>query len=155
MVGPEIGCAVFGGDVGSLILANPAATDVKPMFKIAQNDVLRAFVNVPQSAALQIKKGMEAKITVRERPGQIYVGKVMGTTNYLDPMNRSLLTEVKVPNPKEAEIVSGLTGDEQIIANPGERVVEGAMVHAVNVAAIQSTVEAQKPQEKVSQLTKN
>ena len=189
------------------------------MFKIAQNDVLRAFVNVPQSAALQIKKGMEAKITVRERPGQIYIGKVMGTTNYLDPMNRSLLTEVKVPNPKETdgsfsllpgmyvqvsftisrdtpplmvpapalvtnadgtqlavlqdgaahfkkvtlgqdygnevEIVSGLIGDEQIIANPGERVVEGAMVHAVNEAAVQPTTEAQKPQEKVSQLTKN
>lgn len=212
-------CTGRAYDVGSLILANPAATDVKPMFKIAQNDVMRAFVNVPQSAALQIKKGMEAKITVRERPGQIYIGKVMGTTNYLDPMNRSLLTEVKVPNPKETdgsfsllpgmyvqvsftisrdtpplmvpapalvtnadgtqlavlqdgvvhfkkvtlgqdygnevEIVSGLTGDEQIIANPGERVVEGAMVHAVNEAAIQSTTEAQKPQEKVSQLTKN
>lgn len=211
-------CSGRAYDVGSLILANPTATDIKPMFKIAQNDVLRAFVNVPQSVALQIKKGMEAKITVRERPGQIYVGRVMGTTNYLDPMNRSLLTEVKVPNPKEAdgsfsllpgmyvqvsftisrdtpplmvpapslvtnadgtqlailqegvahfrkvtlgqdygnevEIVSGLVGDEQIIANPGERVVEGVAVRAMNDGSVQPAAAATPSREKVSQLTK-
>ncbi len=189
-------------DRGSLIIANPTAVEIKPLFKIAQNDVLRAFVNVPQSSALQIKKGMKVKVTVRERPGQIYDGVVMGTTNYLDPMNRSLLTEVKLPNPKEAdgrysllpgmfidasftvtrdvpplripgpaivnnaegmqvavvregkahfvkitpgqdygsevEVVGGLNGDERIIANPGERTVEGAAVTAAgaeNVAA--------------------
>jgi RND family efflux transporter MFP subunit len=185
-------CTGRAYDVGSLILANPTNIDVKPLFKIAENDILRAFVNVPQSAALQIKKGMETKITVRERPGKVYVGHVMGTTNYLDPLNRSLLTEVKVPNPvesdgtfsllpgmyvevkfaisrdtpplmipapalvhnadgtqvavmrngvvhfqkvslgqdfgNEVEITDGLTGDEQIIANPGERIVEGAAV---------------------------
>jgi RND family efflux transporter MFP subunit len=179
-------------DVGSLILANPTATDVKPMFKIAENDVLRAFINVPQSTALQIKKGMEVKISVRERPGRVFTGVVMGTTNYLDPTNRSLLTEVKVPNTKESdgtfallpgmyvqanftitrdtppfvipgpalvnssagsqvavmsdgvahfktvvigqdygneiEIADGLTGDEEIISNPGERVAEGVAV---------------------------
>jgi RND family efflux transporter MFP subunit len=184
-----------GYDVGSLIIANPTATDVKPMYKIAENDVLRAFVNVPQSASLQITKGMDVKVTVRERPGRSFAGKVMGTTNYLDPANRSLLTEVKVtnvrepggefallpgmyvqvsfevkrttpplvvPGPavvndaqgtqvavvrgdgtahfqkvtlgqdfgKEVEIVEGLTGDEQVITNPGERVVEGAVVRA-------------------------
>jgi RND family efflux transporter MFP subunit len=191
--------APFGGvvtgrayDNGSLITANPTATDIKPMFKIAENDVLRAFVNVPQSSALSIRKGMEVKVTARERPGRVFVGKVMGTTNYLDPANRSLLTEVKVPNVKEAdgefallpgmfieasfavtrpapplsvpgpaivsnaegtqvavvrdgavhfvkvtlgkdygtdvEVVEGLTGDEQVITNPGERVSEGVAV---------------------------
>jgi RND family efflux transporter MFP subunit len=184
-----------GYDVGSLIIANPTATDVKPMYKIAENDVLRAFVNVPQSASLQITKGMDVKVTVRERPGRSFAGKVMGTTNYLDPANRSLLTEVKVtnvrepggefallpgmyvqvsfevkrttpplvvPGPavvndaqgtqvavvrgdgtahfqkvtlgqdfgKEVEIVEGLTGDEQVITNPGERIVEGSVVRA-------------------------
>ena len=50
-------------DVGSLIVANPSNVDVKPLYKIAQNDVLRAFVNVPQSTALSIKKGMECTVT--------------------------------------------------------------------------------------------
>ena len=181
-----------GYDVGSLITANPTATDIKPLFKIAQNDVLRAFVNVPQSSALQIRKGMKVKVTARERAGRVFEGVVMGTTNYLDPANRSLLTEVKVPNVKEpdgafallpgmfvqvsfaverdappllvpapalvtnadgtqvaivkdgtvhfrrvtlgqdfgseVEVVEGLNADELVVANPGERVVEGATV---------------------------
>jgi multidrug efflux pump subunit AcrA (membrane-fusion protein) len=143
---------------------------------------------------------MDVHVTVRERPGRTFTGKVMGTTNYLDPANRSLLTEVKVtnvrepggefallpgmyvqvsfdvrrttpplvvPGPaivsdaqgtqvavvrgdgtahfqkvtlgqdfgKEVEIVEGLTGDEQVITNPGERVVEGAVVRAGNEGA--------------------
>ena len=42
---------------------------------------------------------MDAEVMVRERPGRIYIGKVMGTTNYLDLNDRTLLTEIKVPNP--------------------------------------------------------
>jgi RND family efflux transporter MFP subunit len=85
-------------DVGALINADPTTVDIKPMFKIAENDVLRVFVNVPQSSALEIQKGMQVKVTAREVPGRTFTGTVMGTTNYLDQTNRSLLTEVKVKN---------------------------------------------------------
>jgi membrane fusion protein, multidrug efflux system len=177
-------------DVGALILADPTQTDTQPMYKIAENDVLRVFVNVPQSSALSIVKHMKANVTTRERPGRVFQGEVMGTTNYLDTTSRSLLTEVKVPNADgallpgmyvnvdfqvtrptppmlvpgpalidnadgehvaivrdgkvhyqpvtvgidygaTAEITGGLTGDEQIIANPGERTIEGAKVRAI------------------------
>jgi len=197
-----------GYDVGSLITANPTAADTRPLFKIAQNDVLRAFVNVPQSTALQIRKGMKVKVTARERSGRVFEGVVMGTTNYLDPTNRTLLTEVKVPNVKETdggfallpgmfvqvsfevnrdtppllvpapalvnnadgtqvatvkdgvvhfhrvtlgqdfgnevEVVEGLSGDELVIANPGERTVEGAAV------AVAGADKAPHPTEKVA-----
>jgi RND family efflux transporter MFP subunit len=202
-------------DVGSMIVGNPTATDIKPMFKIAENDVLRAFVNVPQSSALAIKKGMDVTVSVRERPGRTYSGKVMGTTNYLDPTNRSLLTEVKIPNPKESdgtfsllpgmyiqatftvsrdtpplvipapalvnnaegtqvaivrnglahfqkvtlgqdygttvEVVAGLNGDEQIIANPGERIAEGV---AVSTGTEAGETPARESRVKVSEATK-
>ena len=177
-------------DVGALILADPTQTDTQPMYKIAENDVLRVFVNVPQSSALSIVKHMKANVTTRERPGRVFQGEVMGTTNYLDTTSRSLLTEVKVPNADgallpgmyvnvdfqvtrptppmlvpgpalidnadgehvaivrdgkvhyqpvtvgidygaTAEITGGLTGDEQIIANPGERTIEVAKVRAI------------------------
>jgi RND family efflux transporter MFP subunit len=211
--------APFGGvvtgrgyDVGSLITANPTAADTRPLFKIAANDVLRAFVNVPQSTALQIRKGMKVKVTARERAGRVFEGYVMGTTNYLDPANRSLLTQIKVPNVKEAdgsfallpgmfvqvslevnrdappllipapalvnnsdgmrvatvkdglvrfrpvtlgqdfgnevEVLEGLAGDELVIANPGERTVEGA---AVVIAGARSTPH---PAEKVANAVK-
>ena len=85
-------------DVGSMILANPTTTDTMPLFKIAENDVLRAFVYVPQNYSLTIQKGMDVQLTAREQPGRIFTGTVMGTTNYLDPTARSLMTEVKIPN---------------------------------------------------------
>lgn len=190
--------APFGGvvtgrayDVGAMILANPTATDVLPLFKLAENDVLRAFVYVPQTYALMIQKDMEVKITARERPGRVFTGFVMGTTNYLDPSARTLMTEVKIPNPElallpgmyveaafqvkrdhpplnipapslivtadgndvavakdghvhfqkvelgvdygnEVEVVTGLSGDEQIVTNPGERLTDGVKVRVVN-----------------------
>ena len=178
-------------DVGAFIIANPTAADILPMFKIAQNDVLRAFVSVPQNYSLTIQKGMKVTITARERPGREFTGVVLGTTNYLDPAARSLLTEVRIENAdlallpgmyveatfhvtrdhppllipapalvtnadgnkvgivkdnkvhfenvtlgvdygKDIEIVTGLNGDEQIIANPGEKTVEGAEVKIAN-----------------------
>lgn len=85
-------------DTGALINADPTSADIKPMYKIAENDVLRVFVNVPQSSALAVQKGMQVKVLARERPGRVFTGVVMGTTNYLDPANRSLLTEIKVLN---------------------------------------------------------
>ena len=86
-------------DVGSFIIANPTAADIPPMFKIAENDVLRAFVSVPQNYSLTVKKEMIVTVTVRERPGLEIPGKVLGTTNYLDPGTRTLLTEVRIENP--------------------------------------------------------
>lgn len=89
-------------DIGALILASPTDPTVLPIYKIAENDVLRVFVNVPQSSALSVQKRMTADVTAIERPGRTFTGTVMGTTNYLDPTSRSLLTEVKVPNDDEA-----------------------------------------------------
>ncbi|MDB5356939.1 MAG: mdtA 3 [Phycisphaerales bacterium] len=120
-------------DVGALILANPTSADTLPMFKIAENDVLRVFVNVPQTYALMIQKGMEVKVAARERPGREFTGIVMGTTNYLDPSARSLLTEVKVPNPDFAllpgmyvEAVFHVTRDRPPLVIPAPALVSGA-----------------------------
>lgn len=190
---------------GAMILANPTTPDQLPIFKIADNTAIRCFIKVPQNYALTIKQGMKVNITARERPGQVYVGEVLGTTNYLDLSARTLLTEVRIENPdpnpawrrllmfgatipdhtllpgmavdatvkvtrdtpplvipasalvitaegnqvaivtkegkvhfqpvklgvdfgNEIEITGGLSGDEQIIENPGERTTEDAVV---------------------------
>jgi len=97
-------------DTGALINADPTSADIKPMYKIAENDVLRVFVNVPQSSSLQIKKGMDVSVVARERSGRTFTGRVMGTTNYLDPNNRSLLTEIKVPN-EDGALLPGMLVD--------------------------------------------
>lgn len=93
-------------DNGAFISAGGVG-GVREIYRIAQNDTLRAFVNVPQSIALSIEKGQDVSIEAKERTGRKFVGKVMGTTNYLDPATRSLLTEIKLPNP-DAALLPGM-----------------------------------------------
>lgn len=93
-------------DTGAYISAGGTG-GAREIYRIAQNDTLRAFVNVPQSIALSIEKGQDVSVEAKERPGRSFVGKVMGTTNYLDQASRSLLTEVKLPN-SDAALLPGM-----------------------------------------------
>jgi len=92
-------------DPGSLITAGSTAGTTM-LFSLAQVDVLRIFVYVPQANAPDIKVGESAKVSVRERPGRVFTGKVTRTAGAIDPTSRTLLTEVDVPNP-EGLLLSG------------------------------------------------
>ncbi len=87
-------------EVGQLVVSG---TGLGPaLFKVAEVDVVRVFVNVPQVYAAGIQVGMDAPTTIREAPGRIFAGKVARTANELDLSTRSLLTEVDIPNPDRA-----------------------------------------------------
>ena len=92
-------------DPGSLISAG-STTGTRELFRLAQVDVLRIFVYVPQSYASDIKAGQTADVSVRELPGRVFQGKVTRTAGAIDPTSRTLLTEVQVPNP-EGLLLSG------------------------------------------------
>ncbi|HMC90460.1 MAG TPA: efflux RND transporter periplasmic adaptor subunit [Gemmataceae bacterium] len=88
-------------DPGALIVAdNPTGT--RELFHIMQTDPLRVFVNVPQVYATKIVPGQDAAVYQEQEPLQQFAGKVTRTANALDPNTRTLLTEVDVPNPKNA-----------------------------------------------------
>ena len=80
-------------DVGALV--NEANT---LLFRIAQTDRLRIYVNVPQSAADSVRVGQIARLVISDLAGHQFVGAVTRTANALDPATRTLLTEVQVPN---------------------------------------------------------
>lgn len=86
-------------DVGALITAGSSGTG-KELFDVAQVDPLRVFVSVPQSNAPSIRAGLPAYIELREYPGQKFTGKVVRTSDSIDPATRTLLTEIDVPNPE-------------------------------------------------------
>jgi len=92
-------------EVGQLVTSGTALGP--PLFKVAEVDVVRIFVNVPQLYASGIKVGMEAPTTVREMSGRTFAGKVARTAHELDLGTRSLLTEVDIPNPDNA-LVAGM-----------------------------------------------
>jgi RND family efflux transporter MFP subunit len=92
-------------DPGSLISAG-STTGTRELFVLAQVDVLRIFVYVPQSYAPDIKPGQSADVSVRELPGRVFQGTVTRTAGAIDATSRTLLTEVQVPNP-EGLLLSG------------------------------------------------
>jgi RND family efflux transporter MFP subunit len=96
-------------DVGALITAGSPTnnTAVAPnsvsgaasgLFEIAQIDMLRVFVNVPQAYAANVKVGLPVQVTVRGQLIQPMTGTVTRTAGGLDPATRTLLTEVDIPN---------------------------------------------------------
>jgi RND family efflux transporter MFP subunit len=80
-------------DTGALV-----TTGSTLMFRIAQTETLRMYVNVPQSLANSVRVGQTARLRVTNVPGREFTGKVVRTAGSLDPTNRTLLTEVEVPN---------------------------------------------------------
>ena len=84
-------------DVGAL--ANAGST---LLFRIAQTETLRTYVNVPQAQSSGIRAGQNARLSVTNLPGRQFTGTVARTANSLDPASRTLLVEVHVPNPDGA-----------------------------------------------------
>lgn len=80
-------------DVGALV--SEAST---LLFRIAQTDRLRTYVNVPQSDADSVHVGQIAHLAILDLAGHQFSGAVTRTANSLDPATRTLLTEVQVPN---------------------------------------------------------
>jgi RND family efflux transporter MFP subunit len=69
------------------------------LFRIAQVDRLRTYLNVPQSDAENIHVGQTATLQVSDLGGRTLTGSVTRTANALDPSSRTLLVEVQVANP--------------------------------------------------------
>jgi len=94
-------------DPGALINAGGTG---KELFDIARVDPLRVFVSVPQNYAPAIKVGMESFVTLPELPGEKFKGTVTRTAQAIDPLTRTLLTEVDVPNP-DSRLLPGSFGE--------------------------------------------
>lgn len=91
---------------GDLVTAGSSAAG-KPMFSIAQSDVLRIRVDVPQSEAVNIADGQKASILVNERAGHPYTGTVARNASALDRAARTMLTEVEVEN-RDGSLLPGM-----------------------------------------------
>lgn len=90
-------------DVGALV----GSTGNTPLFRMAQIDVLRIIIDVPESDAPSIKAGQTAEVTVQELPGRKFEGKVTRTANSLEANTRTLMTEVQVLN-REAALMPNM-----------------------------------------------
>ncbi|HZZ19392.1 MAG TPA: efflux RND transporter periplasmic adaptor subunit [Opitutaceae bacterium] len=99
-------------DVGALISATNTASG-QELFDIAQDDQLRVYVNIPQTYALLVKYGQPVDLLLaRNYPGHTFTGVVTRSTGNIDPVTRTLKTELDFKNTDPAfHIFPGMYGE--------------------------------------------
>jgi RND family efflux transporter, MFP subunit len=112
-------------DTGALV--NEGST---LMFRIAQTNRLRIYLNLPQADASLVHVGQVATLTIPDLPGRKFAGTVTRTAASLDPSTRTLLTEVQVAN-NDGALMPGMYADVDLttprrdppLAIPGDTLV--------------------------------
>ncbi|HEY1767497.1 MAG TPA: efflux RND transporter periplasmic adaptor subunit [Terracidiphilus sp.] len=89
-------------DVGQLINQGAGAE----LFHMQALQTLRVYTNLPQLYSRSIKRGMKVALTFPEHPGKTYTGTLVRTADSIDPVSRTLLVEVDVPN-RNGELLPG------------------------------------------------
>jgi membrane fusion protein, multidrug efflux system len=88
---------------GTLVTAGTGTA----LYKVSALDPVRVFVQVPQDVAPSVHAGIPGKVTLREYAGRVFEGKVAREAGALDMTTRTMLTEVRVPNPT-GELLTGM-----------------------------------------------
>jgi len=85
-------------DTGSLIQAGQDNnTQTLPVVQVAESDLLRLRMPVPESDVPYIQAGGDVQVKVNAT-GRTFTGKIIRFSRALDTNTRSMLTEVDVPN---------------------------------------------------------
>jgi HlyD family secretion protein len=84
-------------DVGDL---TETGTHGQPLFVVVRDDVVRITVSVPEMYAPQVDPGDRVLIRLQALASHQFEGKVTRTSWILDAKNRTIRTEIDVPNPK-------------------------------------------------------
>ena len=114
---------------GALVSAGNAT----PLFKVAALDPVRVFVQVPQDVAGGVQTGLAAQVTTREFAGRVFAGTVARSSGSLDQNTRTMLVEVRVPNPKN-ELLSGMYAEVALTLPSSHRVFEIPATALINDA---------------------
>lgn len=84
-------------DTGTLVQAGTTNSNSAPVVKLAEVNVLRLRIPVPESMAASVRAGQTADVTV-QATGEHFTGKVARFTDALDRTTRTMQVEIDVPN---------------------------------------------------------
>jgi len=94
-------------DVGNLVTAGSGSTTT-PLYRMAQTDPLRVFVDVPQSASGELMKaGVPAEIRASGAVGGVFSGAIARSAESINAQARTMRVEVDMPNSNHA-LVPGM-----------------------------------------------
>lgn len=118
-------------DTGTLIQAGTSNSGSAPVVKLAEVDILRLRLPVPESIAPYVRAGDPASIRV-DAIGKTFSSKVTRSAGALDPATRSMQVEIDVPN-KDRQLAPGMYAQVTLnVAHAGESL-------AVPVQAVDQT----------------
>lgn len=137
-------------NVDSGVLVTEGAT---LLYRIAQTDRLRTYLNVPQSDADSVRPGQKATLVIPDLAGRKFPGVVTRTANALDPASRTLLVEVQASNSSGllmpgmyAQVDLAVPRKEPPLVIPGDTLVVRDNVTQVAVISSDGTVHFQRIQ---------
>jgi RND family efflux transporter MFP subunit len=133
-------------DVGALITQGSTL-----LFRVAQIDVLRTYIEIPQTNAAVVKVGDPVWITFAEYPGHSFSGAITRTANSLDTTTRTMLTEVQLPN-EEHKLLPGMYAEVKLsvptigsaVVIPGESMIVRADGPIVATVTDQNAIHMQQ-----------
>ena len=134
-------------DVGVLINSGNGGSS-KEMFRVAQLQPMRIFVNVPQTYVAQIHAGESAELRVQELPGKVFPAQVKSISTSLDTNSRAMLAICATPN-QDGSLYPGMytqvrfhaanarsslriPGDAVVLGTAGPRVATVGADHVVH-----------------------
>ena len=91
-------------DIGQLI--NPGRSSGQSLFKVAEINKLRIYVEIPQNYAALISKGTKASLVFPEHPGKQYSAMLVSTSNAIHERSRTLTAELQMDN-KQGVLLAG------------------------------------------------
>ncbi len=95
-------------EIGDRITSAGGTSDVRPeLYRITQDNILRIYVNVPETYASQIHEAQKASVSLASAHGTEVEGKVVRTSGAIDPQSRTMLTEVRVDNSQHLFLAGG------------------------------------------------
>jgi len=93
-------------DIGTLIASGTNTL----LFRLAEISTLRVYANIPEFYSKDVAIGMPVELETPGSKGKKFAGQVVRTSGAIDPLSRTLLAEIRVPNPNLA-LVPGEFGE--------------------------------------------
>jgi RND family efflux transporter MFP subunit len=129
-------------DIGALI--NAGQSSGSELFRVADIQRLRIYVQVPEAYAAVAKPGLEAQLKFAEQANKTFVARTVRTSNALDPTLRTLQVELQLDNANRdvlpgayAEVHFKLTGNAEALRLPANTVLFRSA--GLQVATVDST----------------
>jgi len=109
-------------DNGAFLAPPSAPNSTREIFDIAETDVLRVYVSVPQQDATALQVGKPVYLMVQNYPDRKFKGDVARTSSSLDPSTRTMTAELLFNNPDNA-LYPGMYGQAHVPVSSAEGVL--------------------------------